>query len=199
METHWIKRGSRELLVVALGWAAVGGIRTYDTESDVVELWDYRDLALPSGFFDGYDHFQLIAWSFGVWVSERIFSNVAWTEATAVNGTPRPVDGLYGIDRRAFDLTLRSIRRLGRSAFEDRMCCSIDSVARNDRSQEETTLELELMAERFVDDYPEQQIAWSCAVVGGRDLIFPPDNQLRYWRKHGVTIDFRPEMGHFFE
>lgn len=44
----------------------------------------------------------------------------------AIGGTPAPIDDLYGIPRRAFDVTVRSIGGTGTGKFLERMCGTPD-------------------------------------------------------------------------
>ena len=125
MTFHWLKReGSDTVAVFVLGWAADYRLIENATtqwcgeECDIVALYDYRSLGTtaPTDFGSeaapllAYPHKHLIAWSFGVWVAERLFPDVLWKSAVALCGSPLPLDERYGLGRRRVELTLRGIR-----------------------------------------------------------------------------------------
>lgn len=156
-----------------------------------------------------YSNTCLFAWSFGVMMAERIFgedraySGVAgelgkevaghrFTHAVAINGTPRPVDEHFGIEPRRMAATLRGLARGGMDAFERKtyaehygrlrtQTASTESRGTiSPRSLEDNIHELNVLCE-LAEQEREHTIKWDEAVVGTRDEIFLPQNQLSFW------------------
>lgn len=207
------------MVVLALGWAGSEELVEHlllPEECDVVCLFDYRDLTLSDGLFtelEAYAERYLMGWSFGVWAATRLFgmggedslaSALTWRGATAVNGTPAPVDDGYGIPKRGYELTARGIQGVGTRRFLERMCGSPEVLEfyyrhRSTRPLDEIGEELAALgkgAERGLV-LPGGTNLWTRAVVGGRDAIFPPENMARYWAEAGVTTVLDPDMPHY--
>lgn len=199
MQVKWLrKQGSRRLKVFALGWAAdesMLGQVEMESDCDVMCVYDYR-IVERLGMEHGYAEVSLVAWSYGVWAAEQIFGGWSFVQAVAVNGTPMPVDENYGIAKRLFDLTVRGVEKTGLEKFAQRMCDGADRVVEIKRSKDECVEELKALGQQFETEYIPG-IEWSRAVVGGRDLIFPPDAQKRYWSKAGVEVEYVEQMPHF--
>ena len=207
MRYDWIKHeGGDKLTVFMLGWGADGNMLqdyTASDDSDLICFFDYHDTNFPEGLLqeiESYSHRQLIAWSFGVWAAEKVFAKVDFERATAINGTTLPVDEAYGISPRNFELTVRGIERAGNQKFIERMCTGrigAYNLHPSQRSIEDISSELRTLAELFSTPYAEN-IRWDQAVIGGRDLIFPPGAQQKYWQSQGVPYTLVEDMPHYF-
>ncbi len=234
MQAVWIIRtstadeqaGRRGVLVFAAGWAGSDELVRHLVRPndgwDLLCLFDYRTQPSETekeeliNLLRPYRQRRLAAWSFGVWAAERIFGGVSaattkeegrfWDEALAIGGTPAPIDDLYGIPRRAFDVTVRSIGGTGTGKFLERMCGTPDVLREYYRHRSTRPLEEiydELVALRRQAEAAETggggpaKGFWTEAIVGGRDAIFPPANLERYWSEAGVTVVRYPEMPHY--
>ncbi len=205
MEKRWlVKAGHPNLLILALGWAcepqSVAHIQP--TGYDILCLYDYRSLEpLSPNEIGHYRTFDLMAWSFGVMMSEQILASLPIRQALALNGTPRPVDDRFGIPVRPFRLTLRGLRTAGTTLFEQRTYGDFYATASGwpaSRSLEDKIEELETLYKRT--EQPAQTLwNWHTALIGGRDLIFPPDNQRACWQSYtpSVRIVEIPEAPHY--
>lgn len=218
MQTVWIKRSAptaEAVLVWALGWAGSDELvrhRAVPEGCDLLCLFDYRTLPdvaeteRLTALLAPYRKRYLAAWSFGVWAAATLFGRTAlrWDAATAIGGTPRPVDDTYGIPKRAFAVTVRSIGSSGTGKFLERMCGTQEVLRayyrhRSTRPLEEIYAELvSLQRQAAGTGDPEPAPGfWTQAVVGGQDAIFPSENMERYWRAAGVPVVLRPAMPHY--
>lgn len=217
MNIEWtIREGNPGVAVFVLGWAAdskiVGHIKPEGC--DVVCVSDYRASQLggagsyterlAAAAADLRDELQrysaryLFAWSFGVWVAEQIFGGGDFDRAVALNGTPHPVDALYGIEPRRMAITIRGLAAGGMEAFNRRTYGELyESFADklSPRPLEANTEELRDLADGSQGTVGAPYSAgtsllgWHKAVVGEQDAIFPPENLRRYW---GVVAEVLP-------
>lgn len=186
-------------MVLALGWAADESMVTtaLTGDCDVMCVYDYRNIEpLTPPDSECYKSIELTAWSYGVWAAEQIFPHWNFQQAIAINGTPKPVDELYGISRRMFDMTVNGLEKAGLQKFTLRMCNNTTERVQISRDTDECIEELRTLGDHFKMGY-NPTLKWSRAVVGGHDLIFPPQTQMRYWSETAVEIDYREEMPHF--
>lgn len=194
MEKRWmVKAGHPNLLIFALGWAcepqSVAHIRP--AGYDILCLYDYRSPeTLSPNEIGPYRTIDLMAWSFGVMMAERILATLPIRRAMALNGTPRPVDDRFGIPIRSFRLTLRGLHTAGTTLFEQRTYGDFYATASgwsSSRSLEEKIKELETLY--GLSDQPTQPLwNWHTALIGGRDLIFPPENQRACWQGYRPSV-----------
>lgn len=192
MQITWITRGvSDRLRIVVLGWAADPQMVTPDSGFDTVCIYDYREI--ESVIFEGYRELHLVAWSYGVWAAELIFKDCNFATATAINGTPLPMDDIFGIASRLFRLTVAGMD-LGK--FVKRMCIGMPEVVQIQRAEQECMDELRALAKHF--EAPcAPRIVWTGAVIGERDMIFPPEAQKRYWAQTSTPTTIKPDMPHY--
>ena len=202
MEQHWlIRNGNTRLLVVALGWGADPRAIGHLTPDgyDVLCLYDYRTVEpVPAQTLARYPQRTLMAWSFGVRVAEAIFARGTFGAAVALCGTPRPVDDALGIPVRAFEATLRGLSAAGDLKFNRRTYGESYEALLGPGQAEQRPLgtriaELESLYRLAQTPYTPA-LDWTRAVAGGRDLIFPPANQLRYW---GDRAELIADMPHY--
>lgn len=190
MRFHWLRRENNgELVLFVLGWAADHRIVEHIRPEgcDVLAVYDYSEGIGGNGclqsIFAKYSRIHLFAWSFGVWVAERLFEGVSFHTAVALNGTPFPVDERYGIEPRRMAVTIRGIKAGGMEPFNRRAYGEhfdkLESLLAP-RPLEKNIAELEYLATASVVEYTPS-IQWGKAVVGSGDLIFPPENMVRFW------------------
>ena len=134
-----------------------------------------------------FRHHHLAAWSMGVWAAEALLAPHAWTSATAINGTPCPIDDLMGIPSAIAQGTLETLDDANLTRFERRMCGSRDQYdsylkRQPQRSLESLKDELAWIIKHASHHTPTPHIQWTHAVIGTQDRIFPTTNQQRYWR-----------------
>ncbi len=225
MQEFWITRGSQasqKLIVVALGWAGEPSLVEHlDTGgADLLCLYDWRDLTASPELLsriNGYRAKHLVAWSFGVWAAPHLFSvpgsgsgtdgterqSIAWNSAAAINGTPWGIHPQYGIPPRTFNLTLRGLEAGGGILkFLERMCgdCLTHYMRhRSRRPLAEIIEELSAIGRRIPpgEETVPTALPWSRAIVGEKDLIFPPAAMVACWQRSGVSVEQRPDMPHY--
>ena len=200
MQQDWITQpGNRKLIIFVMGWGSEPGLVTHIAPEgyDRLIVYDYRTIEpLQDNRLPGYDKIYLFAWSFGVWVAEQIASDIPLTKAVACGGTPLPVDDRYGMPRRPFVLTMRSIRSAGTDEFCRRTYGESYSKVITippSRSLDEMAAELEHLYEESAKTY-RPHIKWDKAIIGSLDTIFPTENQVAYWGDTGTIVE---EMPHY--
>lgn len=187
MQKYWLKRGTSDTLtVVALGWSADENmVADFDFgPTDVLCVYDYRQIDELVAETLGYQHKVLIAWSFGVWTSERF--GVDFDVSIAVAGLPQPIDPTFGIPPRAFAMTVRGVRNSGIDTFNERMTSGFKFTPSH-RDVEGQVAELEVLGTESVR-LPKTEFRWDHAVICLGDNIFPVSPMRDYWTSVGVQI-----------
>lgn len=166
-------------------------------DRDCLIIYDYVDLAFDPEPLRRYETIYVLAWSMGVWAAARILpgTRLAVAQSVAVNGTMQPIDDLRGIPRAVFAGTIANLSPESVNKFQRRMCVSSAvfdqfAVARPQRDIDSLRNELRAIA-TTVAEGPEPVFTWDAAVIGGKDRIFPKENQLRAWegRKSVIVED----------
>lgn len=206
MQEVWIKQsGSDRVILFALGWAGsdelISHLETVD--ADLVCLYDYRTMEPSERLITrlaSYRERHLVAWSFGVWAATELFADrIEWHSATAIGGTPRPVDPDFGIPPRSFALTVRGIEAAGTLRFLQRMCGSELAAYmshRSTRPMDEITQELRILGELSATRHTER-LPWSHAIVGAEDQIFPPAAMAAYWQQSNTPCTIIEGLPHY--
>lgn len=185
---------SPSLLLFFAGWSTSPELFTRlkaEERTDVMICYDYRDLTFEEDLTQ-YEEIHLIAWSMGVRMAElAIGRKYTLSTATAINGTPRPIDDIYGIPVDIFRGTLDNLTTEGFKRFNRRMCGSRDTLAGYEtvrpRPLEEVRDELQHIYDLCLGK-PQPDVArrsapirWTRAIISSDDRIFPAANQLEYW------------------
>ncbi|MFZ4523962.1 MAG: DUF452 family protein [Chlorobium sp.] len=212
MTTAWLrKEGAEELLLFFNGWGMNARIGTHllgesltGLTHDLLVCHDYRTLALATEVMEDlarYKDITIIAWSFGVWVAQHT-SLPPITKAIAINGTLYPVNAAKGISPDVFQATLSSWSEENRHRFNRRMCGSREALAlfssmSPDRTAADQQEELALLKEHVLAAAGSTSAAWSYdhAIIGGRDLVFPAQQQYMAWK--GLPQTIISDMPHF--
>lgn len=193
-------KNASSLILFFAGWSASPESFRSLKIPDGTDLWicyDYRSLDFQEDL-SPYTHIHLIAWSLGVWVADFLFQeDPVFDTATAINGTPLPVDDRYGIPPSIFKGTLANITEQGITRFNRRMCGS--RQAWEDYSQTairplaELEEELRYLYHRIISSpactRPSDTPLWTRAYIGSEDRIFPADNLRRYWQEPVSVIE----------
>lgn len=205
MKHQWIsKTGAPRAIMIFAGWGSHGSMFSaiHKPGYDIIVFWDYRDESFDVSIMAGYDEIFLIGWSMGVMEAQRILKGVELPVGAtlAVNGTGSPVDDSEGIPVNIFNGTLQGLDERSLWKFYRRMCGSNSALERlkpslSHRQVEELVEELYAIGIRSTDVANGRAGLWSRAVVGGRDAIFPPANQLSAWV--GVPAEVWDDMPHF--
>lgn len=148
---------------------------------DTAIVWDYTDLSTPLPFMKEARRVNLVAWSMGVWAATQTLDRAALASATAVNGTPWPIDDARGIPEAVFDATLAGFSKAGLLRFRRRMCGGAAGLAgflahAPQRSVADLGAELAALGQA-IRARPERPFAWTRAIACAEDRIFPPAAQ----------------------
>ena len=212
MKTAWIrKEGAEKLLLFFNGWGMdarlgahlLGESRSEEFSHDLLLCYDYRTLDLAKEVMVDLAHYKeitIIAWSFGVWVAQHS-ALPPITKAIAINGTLYPVNAEKGIAPEVFQATLSGWSEENRHRFNRRMCGSSEALSLfstmfPDRTAADQKEELMHLKE-YVQATGTTTAAWSYdhAIIGGRDLVFPAQQQYQAWK--GVPQTVISDMPHF--
>ena len=144
-------------------------------ERDTLIIWDYTDLSTSLPFDER--PIELIAWSMGVWAATQTCPTERLLSATAVNGTPWPIDDTRGIPTAIFDGTLSTYSEAGLARFRKRMCGGAAATAEfmanaPQRTTEDLGTELAALGEA-IRSRPEKPFPWTRAIGCSADRIFP--------------------------
>ena len=195
MRLHWqVRAGHSRLLLFFNGWGMderLLGMFEPPEGRDLLAVCDYADLQGEEAVRAAvarYPAADLVAWSMGVWAAATVFAQegARFVKAVAVNGTGRPIDDEYGIPAGLFHATLDGFSERARDSFFRRMCDGPDlrgeflphAPLREVEDQRRELLALARTAAAGV----QPPGPFTSAVVGSRDRIMPPENQLRYWQ-----------------
>ncbi len=213
MKTVWLRKNcAEELLIFFNGWGMdrrigdhlLGESLSEEFQADVLLCYDYSTLEPEPNFMlevSRYNRITIVAWSFGVWVAQHIeLPPIAY--AIAINGTLHPVNGEKGINHQVFQATLATYSEKSRSRFNRRMCGTGEVLAlfsgmSPDRAASDQREELERLQEHFLTHDSAGSAGWRYhhAIIGGRDLVFPAEQQYHAWR--GVPQTIIADMPHF--
>ena len=186
MNYKWLKKtDSEELIIFFNGWGMDDFIVSHlDCENyDVIVFYDYNNLD-HNIKLASYKKKHIIAWSMGVMIA-TLFDFGKIDSATAICGTPKPIDDTYGIPERIYNLTIKGFNELSAHKFMTRMFIEPPKIEKfSNRSLESQKTELIQMLEYKSND----KFKYTKAIVGDSDKIIPTKNQLNYWEA--------PEMIH---
>lgn len=203
MQNKWIKKNSSNtLMLLFLGWACdenmVKGLNFGNR--DILCFFDYScDLSdVKINNFSEYERIELVAWSFGVWVSDFLYSKGVLphiNSALALNGTPKPIDNNYGIHELNFRLTVKGLQRVGLSKFYERISSDmpINECQRAITQQIEELKNLEILSKQQYTP----SLNWNHALISSRDVIFPPESMLNYWSESSVDYTIAQNTEHY--
>ncbi len=176
---------------------------------DLLVCWDYRDLSFDFDFTP-YNEIHLVAWSMGVWAAEQLDARhllPALASATAVCGTAFPMDDEMGIPVAIFKGTWAGLNEANRLRFNRRMCGGkslktlFDALAARPTDEIKAELQCVMQSEeqRLLGalSLATQPLKWDRAYIGMKDLVIPPENQLRFWRMRGAELCVLSEQAHY--
>lgn len=171
---------SETLCVFYTGWGMDANVfQAALGERDTLIVWDYTDLSTPLPLDDR--PIELIAWSMGVWAATQTLPTERLISATAVNGTPWPIDETRGIPPAIFDGTLATYSESGLARFRKRMCGGVSALnaflaMAPQRTTEDLGTELAALGEA-IRSRPEKPFPWTRAIGCTSDRIFPIEAQ----------------------
>lgn len=183
---------SDSLIVFFAGWGMDTRpfLHLNSEESDVMILYDYRNIELPAYFsktISMYKKVSFIAWSFGVWVCAHCIPKLPENtqRAIAIAGTLYPSHDAYGISPRILKATLKNYSEDTRDSFYTRMCGDENThtcflAVAPDRTIESQKSELEFLLNEFEEEEPPDNI-FTHAIICAKDMSFPAHHQRNFW------------------
>lgn len=208
MKSCWLnKNNNKNLIVFFAGWSfdnlPFAGIETNDY--DVLFVYDYNDLEVPCDLknFSQYESKTLITWSMGVFAAyemRELF--IDFDCKIAINGTVTPVDDMFGIPAKMFELTLKHAAKGLEGKFYQNVFSTADEFSRYlvspvERTTENRVSELENLYD-LIKNKKEQEYEkfYDFAIVSEVDKIIPSKNQIASHKKNNVEVITLP-YGHF--
>lgn len=203
------QNASDRLLVFFNGWGMDNALFQRwrgDGDFDVLIAWDYTCLT-PLPPLSGYREVRLVAWSLGVWAA-AVAALPPLARATAVNGTLRPIDEHHGIRPAVFQGTIDNWlndearerfrqRAIGMAAAEASAPPPVGGAGpAPGRQPLDQRDELQALQDR-ITGRPEPANIYDLALIGGRDRIFPPPAQRRFWSRTAVSCREWADAPHY--
>jgi Uncharacterized protein conserved in bacteria len=156
---------------------------------DLLICCDYTTLDdFDERILTGREIRRTAAWSLGVWAASALFARhpalAAAPERIAYNGTPYPADDARGIPEATYDGTFAGLSPATLAAFERRMCrdpAVLANYAARRPARPLESLRAELASIRAAAKTTPIAPAFTHAIIGARDAIFPPANQHAAW------------------
>ena len=211
MKQHFIKKGTSDrLLLIFTGWASDERLFSMfsDAKQDVCVCSDYQTLEWNVQLFQSYKEIEVIAWSLGVFVANKILldSDLPIVKAVAINGTLYPCDDEKGIPKTIYNGTEESLTEENLLKFYRRMCKNKEDYKNfliHKFSFPITELQeaLQNIRTTFVEtlratSLPETTI-FTEVIIGLSDRIFPAKNQQQAWENFpNIKLE---EIAHYDE
>ncbi len=198
MKAHWLnKKGNKKCILFFNGWGmdenAVKHLAADDY--DVYMCSNYSSIEGIEIYQEHYDKVYLVAWSLGVWaVSVAVDpEKVHIDKAIAINGTQMPKNEESGIHPAIFENTLENWDTRNRNKFNMRILGGKEAFAKwnnllSSRPCEEQKKELENINNQL-NATSLSNIKYDCSLIGKKDLIFLPENQVRYWKDKADIVE----------
>ena len=202
MQYHWLnKENNDKLIIFFAGWSF--DYKPFEflecNDYDVLFVYDYNEI---SGFeLPKYKEKFLITWSMGVFAAYLLKSELTdFERKIAVNGTPLPVDDLYGIPKKPFLLTLRHAKTGLEGKFYQNIFCEQSEYEKYlqcpvERSIYNRTEELQALFKKITSTNIVYENFYDFALISKSDKIIPPKNQVSFWRENAPYKTL--ESGHF--
>ena len=190
MKYKWLNQGNNKKLIIFFnGWGmdecVVSHLETEDY--DVLMFYDYNSLETDFDFENIFPYTQkyLVAWSMGV-MTASLF-NINYVSKTAINGTLKPIDDMFGIPKRIYDLTLKGFSPKGAEKFIQSMYHENCKYTYPKREFENQKSELEALTHYEANE----DFKYDRVILSSYDKIIPTKNQTAFW-----GIEPNIESGH---
>lgn len=175
------------LIIYFAGWGTPPALVTslaLPDNTDLLICYDYHNLQLEFNW-QAYTKINVVAWSMGIWVAERIMSSIPYQQAVAINGSALPMHDQYGIPVAIFQATLDQLTPASKQKFDRRMCGNLENYRQYQQFvQSDFNLihsELAWLKQQLELDPSHGLITWDKVIIGEQDKIFPVANMQAYW------------------
>lgn len=204
MRIEWLnKSGSDRVILFFNGWGMdARAVSHLSAHCDVLMCYDYRSLKeaiLPP--LTEYREIHVIAWSMGVWAAANLLpaAGIQPDSLTGLNGTEHPVNDLWGIPVRIYQLTERGMNEEGRDKFLNRMLDGVEEL--NLFEQHKPLRKIEEVCEelrqiRIQSTGLQNTLKWDKIYISDKDVIFSVANQQKWWQDRVEVLRSLPG-GHY--
>ena len=188
---------SKNLVLIFLGYGQdqnpFNSLKTV-TSDDIAIVFDYQDLSFDESLYQEYDQITLIAWSMGVMIAPIVLSKITSkiVKKIALNGTVQGIDDTLGIPASLWQATIDSLTEQTYLKFVRRMCSDASLYEEYLQNKPKRTIESfkrELISLQAIAKQRKQNnFEYDLAIVGNKDKIIAPKNQLLSWSNSLVYI-----------
>lgn len=196
MKQEWLnKKENTDLIVFFSGWGD-GNIsfKPCCENFDVLMFFDYRTFDEIDIDFSHYKNKYLICWSMGVYVCNYYYDKFNnFNKLIAINGTQKPIDDNFGIPKFIYDLTIQNFNELSCNKFVKKMSPSLAPDEYATHSIEE--LKNELISIKNLEI--KELLKFDKAIISLKDKIFPPQNQMNWWKTQNVKMEISENSFHY--
>ena len=175
------RQNCKKLILFFAGWGMDEQpfLNLAEVGYDIIIISNYNNLQAENldSLLNEYNEINIVAWSMGVWVAGYVLNSYL---SSSTN-----IGDEYGIPTAIFNGTIDTLPQ-SIEKFNLRMCGSktvytqFKSVEPK-RTAEDKKEELIALKESFTICNP---LKWTKAIISANDRIFPPENQLCYWREY---------------
>jgi len=196
MQAWWNKvDGNDTCLLVFNGWGmdenAWNELSAEDFDICVCSNYG-AESSLPREL-SAYKTINVIAWSLGVSYAHKYLAASALPIQlkVAINGTPFPKHGDFGIPDHVFESTLRLWNEINRKKFNRRMVGGQKQLQNMAARLSKRSIESQLAELAFFNAFKagDDSVVWDKVLIGSSDTIVPTRNQINYWEGKAAIIE----------
>lgn len=180
MKYKWLNKVNNDDLIVFFnGWGMDESVVSHldFANHDLLMFYNYNSIETDFPFYelDKYSTKTLVAWSMGV-MTASLF-DINYDYKVAINGTLKPIDNMYGIPVRIYDLTEKNFCPKSRDIFVKNMFNGNFHKIDIQRNFEEQKTEL-IALKKYIANY---EFKYDKILISENDNIIPTKNQVRFW------------------
>lgn len=206
MKIYLKDNNSEDLIIFFCGWGMdETPFSILRSSCDILFVYDYTTPDFPKFDFEKYKTIYKLSFSYGVYAGAiaQLPSTLEIQKSVAINGTLMPVDDLYGVPLRQFELTEKmdsqSVVKFRERLFGGAKAKEHFEIFENNlpqRSAKSCTDEL-LGMKSYVPKMTPSDIKFDKIYIAEYDRCVPSRNQKNFWKKADVSNIIKLETGHF--
>lgn len=171
-----------------------------NNKSDILFVYDYSDLDFSDlEYFDytPYTEINLIAYSYGVFASNIAHCVLPHiNNSVAISGTIYPIDEVYGIKPKVFDIMLNAFNLDIVQNFKNKMELNSNGLIKEAKRTVENLKSELLSIKNYVQNNKiSQNLEFDKVIITTKDRIIPYSAQKLFWENHHNTVEIN--CGHF--
>ncbi len=173
-------------------------------KSDILFVYDYSDLDFSDlEYFDytPYTEINLIAYSYGVFAANIAYNYLPCLNySVAISGTIYPIDEVYGIKPKIYDIMLNSFNMDVINNFKMKMeLNSGGKIKESNRTLENLYDELISIKNYVLNNEIEQNLDFDKVIITTKDKIVSYGAQKNFWINHKYIQEVNTGHFPFFE